>query len=171
MTDPSAFPFITAAYGRVAKWVVTETGGVAKEVFDSMDAGTYNADAYANAMGRLFTIGLMGSLGFVDASMTAAALLEGKGPRPKRVVKSDDYTVAPANADRVISVTTPFTRSSPNQAIASALVTFEPPSLIANQTSFKVCINATDLPSGLYVGAVRVGPADTGVDVDVEIAL
>jgi hypothetical protein len=171
MSDPSAFPFMTAAYGRVAKWVVTETGDVAKDVFDSMHAGTYGADSYAKAMGRLFIISMEGSLGLVDAAMTAAGLVEGKGPRPIRQVDSATLVVAASDQQRPITVTTPFTRSTPNEAIASALITFQPPILPANQTTFVVSVNATDLPSGLYVGVVRVGPPATGVAVDVEIAL
>lgn len=170
MSDPSAFPFVTAEYGRVAKWVVRQTGEVARDVLDSVDAGTYGADAYAKAMGRMFTIGLLGSIGMVDATLTAAAVVEGKGPRPQRLV-TERLSVAPVDQERPIAVAAPFTRGTPNEAFAPALISFDPPILPPNQGEFVIRVNATDLPSGLYVGSVRVGSSTTNVVIDVEIEL
>src|SRR5215207_10597308 len=120
MSEPTPGAMVSRC-ADVAKWVVTETGKVGKDRVDSMDAGTYGVDDYVRAMGRLFSIGLVGVYKVVDVTVTTTAGTG--GPAGEQPVESDPQIVDPAAADRELTVTRAFTRGGPHETIPLHRVT------------------------------------------------
>jgi hypothetical protein len=169
MTAPPGSAAVPAVYARPAVWVVRETGNVARSVADSIDAGTYGSAEYMAAMTRLCNIALFGWLGFVEATMQASQLAGGAAPTA-RIVESDPIEFMATAQDRDVRIVTPFSRGA-GDAIPDGLVSFVPRPVPAGASALRIEVDASDLPSGLYLGAIGLGPTAEQVVVPVELRL
>jgi hypothetical protein len=163
MIPPGAAASVTAELAAAAKAAVTQTGDVTSEVCQRVEAGEYDTNAMVDAMARLSSIALAGSLALVKATVTAAQLCA--ATTPSRLVEHEQ-TVASASVDRALVVDPPFSRGGTSEVIAPERVTFVPATLPAGQTSFVVRVDATDVPTGLYSGGVRDQTGNLVADVD-----
>jgi hypothetical protein len=167
MTAPNPSTVVDE-YARVATWTVTETGNVARGVADAIDNGTYDANTYANALGKLASIALGSWLGCVNATLNAAG--GGTTPLPGPRIVTTDISVPSSTADRAVFVHTPFSAGG-GAEIPSARITITPSTLPAGGTVVTITVDATDLPGGFYPGTLGLGPQTSPDLVDAAISL
>jgi hypothetical protein len=165
MLAPGAAQAATSELASAAKSVVAETGAVADEVYQKIEAGTYDADAMVDAMARLSAIALSGGLGVMKAMMKGAQAACGT-PSPAKTIEHQQ-TVEPTSVDRHLVVDPPFSRGGTTEVIPSGRITLVPSILAAGKTTFAIRVDASGIATGLYSGGIRdsVGSVVAHVDL------
>lgn len=164
--DKPSGPLIVAEHmASVMRRMFKQAGMVAKEASSRVDDDKYDYDQWVKTMTKLFDIAMVGGIDLVQTAVV------GPAPYTTRSFNSKKFKVEPAvNHERTLSIEPPgLARPGATDAIPLDRIKINPEKLPAGETEFYFEVNEDGLPSGVYVGKVRVG--DDGKTVDVAIRL
>ena len=163
--DKPSGPLIVAEHmASVMRRMFKQAGMVAKDASSQVDDDKYDYDQWVKTMTKLFDIAMVGGIDLVQTAVV------GPAPYTTRSFNSKKFQVDAADHDRTLSIEPPgLARPGGTDAIPSDRIKIDPGTLAAGATEFHFVVNEDGLPSGVYLGKVRVG--DGGKTVDVAIRL
>lgn len=164
--DKPSGPLIVAEHmASVMRRMFKQAGMVAKEASGQVDDDKYGRDQWMTTMTKLFDIAMVGGIDLVQTAVV------GPAPYTSRSFNSKKFQVQPAvDHERELRIEPPgLARPGATDAIPPDKITINPKNLPPGGTEFFFEVNEDGLPSGVYVGKVRVG--DDGKSVDVAIRL
>ena len=139
----------------VLRRMVSQTGTVAQDASNHVDAKQYTPSKWLESVTRLIDIGIAGGMEIVETVAAGPARFE------VQPVRSDEFDAGPAtNGETRTLVAGSLKRDATNTAIETYKISFDPPTLVPPNTKFTILINASDLVSGIYEGDVTAQYAD-----------
>jgi hypothetical protein len=189
MTHPGEF---LSECGDITRRIVVESGCVATTVADEIDTDSCGTHDCVAAIGRLFGIGVRGSVELARAALAPCAPVGSCGcgpaapcaptgscaPTGHRDVRSGDFATNIVNSQRELTIA--ISLSSGYIVIPNDRVTFYPSGgrdtqrgplgvLGPGEPTFSITVDATGLPSAVYVGTVRVHPLANASEENVTV--
>jgi hypothetical protein len=149
----------------VVSRMTKQAAAVAKEVSGQIDDNKYGINQWMDAMTKLSDIALVGGIDLVETAVI------GPAPYTPAAFNSRSFDVkGPTDHPRKLSIEAPgLMRPGTTNPIPADHITLVPEILAPQQATFQFRVNEDGLPSGVYIGRVRVG--DNGEHVDVAIRL
>jgi hypothetical protein len=122
----------------VLRRMVSQTGTVAQDASNHVDAKAYTPSKWLESVTRLIDIGIAGGMEIVETVDAGPA------------TNGETRTLVPGS----------LKRDATNTAIETYKISFDPPTLVPPNAKFTILINASDLVSGIYEGDVTAEYAD-----------
>jgi hypothetical protein len=133
----------------VVRRMVTQTGSVAADASKHVEDKAYTPTKWLESMTRMIDIGVAGGMEIVETVVAGPARFE------VQPIRSDpfDAPAPPAGETRTL-VVDELKRDATDSPIPKSRISFEPPVLDPNVTTFCVVVDASGLSSGVYEGKV-----------------
>lgn len=159
----TGFELAVEGYIDLAKWLVQEWGNRALKVAAHLDAGTCTADQAAADVGDCAMLGMQSAALVVTEALDAAAVMTGQQDRP-HVVLSPPFSTSDGGglptSIRTLRLAGDLVADLGADRLPVSVVTIEPASLKAAETTFYLRADATGHDAVGYSGAVNVSMAD-----------
>jgi hypothetical protein len=149
---PSATTMAIGEYvTTVVRRMITQAGSVAQAASMDVDNKDFSSKTWLESMTRMVDIAIAGGMEIAETIAAGPAQFE----RPP--ARSDTFTAPAKNENRVLSFETPLKREATEDIVSPDRISFEPPTLAANETEFCVLVDPNGLASGVYRGTVKSG--------------
>jgi hypothetical protein len=149
----------------VARRTLAGVKAVAEEATDQLTNGDYTAGHAIKSLTKLTDIAVVSGL------EAAETLVTGPTKYAPPTFLSDPYTVSDPTANGRLAVADDFKREATVEAIPRERIRFDPPSVGSGTRSFRMVVDEGGLPSGVYLGTVKVVGADDAVATTIGVAI
>jgi hypothetical protein len=148
-------PATTLAIGEyvttVVRRMVTQAGTVAQAASMDVDNKDFSSKTWLESMTRMVDIAIAGGMEIAETIAAGPAQFE----RPP--ARSDTFAAPAKNETRALSFETPLKREATEDIVSADRISFDPPTLAANETEFCILVDPNGLASGVYRGTVKSG--------------
>jgi hypothetical protein len=149
----------------VAQRTLANVKGVAEEATNQMTAGNYTAGHAIKSLTKLTDIAVVSG---VEAAETVVI---GPAKYAPPTFISDPYAVGDPTVNGKLAVAEDFKRPATAEAIPRERIRFDPPSVESGTRNFRMVVDEGGLPSGVYLGRVKVVDADGAVLTTIGVAI
>ena len=148
-------PATTLALGEyvatVVRRMVSQAGTVAQAASLDVDNKDFASKTWLESMTRMVDIAIAGGMEIAETIAAGPAQFE----RPP--ARSDTFAAPAKNEARTLSFETPLKRDATEDTVDEDRISFDPPTLAANETQFCILVDPHGLASGVYRGTVKSG--------------
>jgi hypothetical protein len=159
-------PDTVLALGEYIAWVVrrmvSQTGTVAAAASIEVEKKKYTPNKWLESWIRLADIGIAGGLEIIETIAAGPARFE------SQPVRFDGLEMNPAANGQTRTLTASLIRDATDTPIPQSKISFEPPTLVAPNTTFAMIVDTSGLVSGVYEGEISAAypgtsppPSDT----------
>jgi hypothetical protein len=161
---PSGPVIVADHMASVMRRMFKQAGMVAKEASSRVDDDDFGINQWVKTMTKLFDIAMVGGIDLVQTAVI------GPAPYSTNAFNSRKFSVSPADQPRPLSIEPPgLARPGSTDPIPSDQIKVVPETLAPGDTEFHFQVNEDGLPSGVYIGRVRVGNDQEPVDVAIRL--
>jgi hypothetical protein len=133
----------------IAQRTIRHARGVAEQTAKELDSKPFQMQPWVTAVTKLTDIAVVNT---IEAAQTA---IIGPARYAKPHFISDPFLVDGDLDDGELEVAQPFRRPGSDADVPQDRIVFDPPSVGPDRKEFRIVVNETGLPSGIYVGAVK----------------
>ena len=149
----------------VAQRTLANVKGVAEEATTQMNAGNYTAGHAIKSLTKLTDIAVVSG---VEAAETVVI---GPAKYAPPTFISDPYVISDLTVNGKLAVAEDFKRPATAEAIPRERIRFDPPRVEPGTRNFRMVVDEGGLPSGVYLGTVKVVDADDAVLTTLGVAI